>query len=343
MLGPEWDQLISGYRTMAPPSRSGNRRRPPHPRRITASSATTTVSTASRMTWSAIWSPETQAEATTTVTTGPACAIDAASRFKIKPGGFRKNNATGHYEQTVTLQQLTLTPIQLRLSLVLDGLSPNATLFNKTGVTSCAAPAGSPYINVTGNSVLLEFTNPSDAGITYIQHPRSGRGLLAMKSRHHNRGQQRKDMRLLGMIGAALVVTIAPATASVIYDISMDTAPLMGHAAGPFRLEFQLNDGSGMGDANNTVALSDFDFSAPSFLAPAIVTGGASGSAASTVTLTYSAFFNRSSRSSGPAPPSAFTWPSPRTWTPGGRPMNSRSPSWTGWGRRFQPCRPSMS
>ena len=110
---------------------------------------------------------KTGAEATTTVTGQPSCAFDATPQFKITRSGFRFNNATQRFVQTITLQQLTLTPIQLPLSLVLDNLSPNTTLFNKTGVTGCAAPAGSPYINVTGTSAVLEFTNPTNAGITY--------------------------------------------------------------------------------------------------------------------------------------------------------------------------------
>jgi len=77
---------------------------------------------------------QTTAEATTTVISS-ACAIDGTSQFKVVPGGFRFNNGTQQFMQTVTPQQLTLTPIQLPLSLVLDNLSSNATLANKTGTT----------------------------------------------------------------------------------------------------------------------------------------------------------------------------------------------------------------
>jgi hypothetical protein len=112
-------------------------------------------------------SPKIAHEASTTVAGVPSCALDATNQFKITRSGFRFNNATQRFVQTITLQQLTLSPIQLPLSLVLDNLGPNATLFNKTGFTSCAVPAGSPFINVTGTSVVLEFTNPTNAGITY--------------------------------------------------------------------------------------------------------------------------------------------------------------------------------
>src|SRR5207302_3292426 len=107
---------------------------------------------------------KTAAEATTTVST---CAFDATAQFQITSSGFRVNNSTGRFLQTLTLKQLTLTPNQFPLSLVLDSLSPNATLFNKTGVTGCASPTGSPYIDVNGTTVNLEFTNVSQGPITY--------------------------------------------------------------------------------------------------------------------------------------------------------------------------------
>jgi hypothetical protein len=111
---------------------------------------------------------KTAAEATITIT-GSACATDVTSQFKITAGGFRFNNSTQQFVQTVTLQQLTSTAIQLPLSLVLDNLSFNASLLNKTGNTTCGAPIGSPFINVlTGStSVVLDFADPSKNGITY--------------------------------------------------------------------------------------------------------------------------------------------------------------------------------
>lgn len=118
------------------------------------------------------------AEAITTIGGEPMCAQDVTSQFKVIPGGFRFNNGTQRFVQTVTLQQLTLTPIQLPLALVLDNLSSNATLFNKTGNTTCAVPLGSPYINVpTGStSVILDFADPTKTGITYNTRVLMGSG-----------------------------------------------------------------------------------------------------------------------------------------------------------------------
>jgi len=59
-----------------------------------------------------------------------------------------------------------------------------------------------------------------------------------------------------------------------------------------FSLDFQLTDGSGTGDANNTVILSDFGFGGGTAVGNPNLTGGATGDLASTVTLTDTAFLN---------------------------------------------------
>jgi hypothetical protein len=48
----------------------------------------------------------------------------------------------------------------------------------------------------------------------------------------------------------------------LIYDVSIDTSPLVGNAAAPFSLDFQFIDGSGIDDGNNIVSLGNFDFGA---------------------------------------------------------------------------------
>ena len=92
---------------------------------------------------------------------------------------------------------------------------------------------------------------------------------------------------------AVCCLTAGLSHASVIYDISMNTAPLMSHAAGPFSLEFQLNDGRGTGDANNTATLSSFAFGGGTPMGLPTVAGGASGNLSSSVNLTDSSFFNQ--------------------------------------------------
>jgi hypothetical protein len=87
------------------------------------------------------------------------------------------------------------------------------------------------------------------------------------------------------LIGGAL-------QAQLIWDVNLNTSALIGHPAGPFYLDFQLNDGAGVGDANNTAVVSHFNFAGGSALGAPSLFGGASGSLASAVTLTDSEAFN---------------------------------------------------
>ena len=43
-------------------------------------------------------------------------------------------------------------------------------------------------------------------------------------------------------------------------NVSLGTSALIGHPAGPFSLDFQLLDGAGTNDGNNTATLSQFVF-----------------------------------------------------------------------------------
>jgi hypothetical protein len=77
------------------------------------------------------------------------------------------------------------------------------------------------------------------------------------------------------------------------FHIDINTVPLIGNPAGPFSLDFQLTDGSGANDGNNSVTLSNFTFGgggAPFGAANAL--GGVSGVLPGTITLTDTAFFN---------------------------------------------------
>jgi len=82
------------------------------------------------------------------------------------------------------------------------------------------------------------------------------------------------------------------ANGDVIYDVTLDTAPLVGHPAGPFYVELAFTDGSGIGDGNNTATLSDFDFGGGSALGGPFVFGGASGSLETGVSITDTSFLS---------------------------------------------------
>lgn len=103
-------------------------------------------------------------------------------------------------------------------------------------------------------------------------------------------------MHLRFLLSAVALFGLVPGTtwADVInYDISMDTAPLIGHPAGPFSLEFQLTDGSGTGDENNTAVLSNFAFGGGAPVGTPSLIGGATGDAGTSITITESSFFNQ--------------------------------------------------
>ena len=86
----------------------------------------------------------------------------------------------------MTIKNTSGKPIIGPLSLVLDNLSSNATLVNKTGVTARWAPSGSPYIDAvlvndvldsgTSVTILLAFTDLSNQPITYTARALAGTG-----------------------------------------------------------------------------------------------------------------------------------------------------------------------
>ncbi len=114
----------------------------------------------------------------------PPCATDITAQLKIKDsdlkvkdGGFTVEARTGRVVQTVKITNVSANNIRGPLSFVLDGLSRNVTLDNRSGVTFCALPA-SPYVVVDLgiDSVLaprervtfkLEFTSGDRRKIKY--------------------------------------------------------------------------------------------------------------------------------------------------------------------------------
>ena len=106
---------------------------------------------------------------------------------------------------------------------------------------------------------------------------------------NHNR-----HLSLLGLVVCALSFVNAPdCRANLIFDVTLATSSLIGNPAGPFYIDFQLNDGSGTGDTNNTVTINNFLFDGGSAAgSPLPGIGGASGSLFSSVGITDSAFLN---------------------------------------------------
>jgi selenium-binding protein 1 len=113
-----------------------------------------------------------------------AMPVDVSFQVRVTRGGFRFNHASGRFVQSVTLTNTGQTPILGPITLVLDSLSPNAALYNRTGLTRAVIPAGRSYLDVqsaglaagASASALLEFTDPTLAAITYTPSVLAGPG-----------------------------------------------------------------------------------------------------------------------------------------------------------------------
>ena len=83
---------------------------------------------------------KTVAEATTTVGSAVTCATDAAAQVTINQGGYRFNNATQRFVQSVTITRLAAGPLAGPFAFALKRLSFHAALYNPAGTTACIAP-----------------------------------------------------------------------------------------------------------------------------------------------------------------------------------------------------------
>lgn len=99
------------------------------------------------------------------------------------------------------------------------------------------------------------------------------------------------------MVLAALLIAAGQQVAygDIVTTEVFDTSALISSSAGPFELAFVLTDGSGTGDGNNTVTLSNFLFGvggSAGSVDTSLSTGGVSGDLASGVSLVDSSFLN---------------------------------------------------
>ena len=88
---------------------------------------------------------------------------------------------------------------------------------------------------------------------------------------------------------ACLTLLAGAAAANTVgFEVLVNTAPLVGNAAGPFALDFQLN-----GSGPNTVVVSNFNFGGGAAAGTAVASNGAAGTLGTAVTLSdSSSFFN---------------------------------------------------
>ena len=95
--------------------------------------------------------------------------------------------------------------------------------------------------------------------------------------------------RLLAAWTFPIALAVAGAVhANVVYTVSLNTSAISG-AAG-YALAFSFQDGSGIGDNNNTVTLSNFAFGGGSAGGSPVLSGGASGDINSSAALSDSVF-----------------------------------------------------
>jgi MYXO-CTERM domain-containing protein len=93
-------------------------------------------------------------------------------------------------------------------------------------------------------------------------------------------------LALRALAATAALALASAASADLQFRVQLDTSSLISNPSGPFTLDFQLNDGSGTGDANNWATISNFRFGGGSATSGTVFTlGGASGDLGSSVRL----------------------------------------------------------
>jgi len=114
------------------------------------------------------------------------------------------------------------------------------------------------------------------------------------------------------VLSAVLVVWLvaswqAAFAATTQYEISLNTAPLIGQSAGPFSVAFVLSSGNGLADGGSSATVSNVNFGGGSGSGTPIVVGGVRGSLESGVTLTTSDFLGLFAESFVPGKTLRFT------------------------------------
>jgi len=84
-----------------------------------------------------------------------------------------------------------------------------------------------------------------------------------------------------------IILPAAQTTPRMLYHVSIDSTQLQSHDAGPFSLSFVLVDGSGVGDSNATITITNFNFGLNGDVdGDPEIDGSASGSLTNAVILT---------------------------------------------------------
>ena len=105
---------------------------------------------------------------------------------------------------------------------------------------------------------------------------------------------RKKPVLIVSLIVGLFLCAASHARADTAFTVSLDTSQLSTLYPGitTFALDFQLNDGSGTSDGNNTATLSNFSLGGGSPSGIPDLFGGASGDLSTTVSLTDNSFLN---------------------------------------------------
>lgn len=108
---------------------------------------------------------------------------------------------------------------------------------------------------------------------------------------------------------ALLAAVMLPAAAfgNIIHFVSIDTSPLMISPSGPFSLDFQFIDGSGIGDSNNSVTVDNFNFGTGAPVGVPFVFGSVIGDLSTGIAFTDAEFFNAFNQTFTPGAVLGFT------------------------------------
>ena len=93
-------------------------------------------------------------------------------------------------------------------------------------------------------------------------------------------------------VAVCVLFALCQAAVAGTYNVNLDTTALVGNSSGPFSVQLVFTDGSGVGDANNLVAVGNVQFGGGMALGNPFVFGGAAGSLETGITVTDSSFFN---------------------------------------------------
>ena len=101
----------------------------------------------------------------------------------VTRSGFSYSPLAKRYAQTLALTNTAGSTITGPIYVILDNLTSSAALYNTGGSTACAAPTGSPYVSIAGPigaganiNVMLQFTDPTNAAISYSARFLAGAG-----------------------------------------------------------------------------------------------------------------------------------------------------------------------